>query len=221
MVCDLLVENFPHIFDTAYTAKLETERDDIEEGTEKWTILLSAFYDHFEKELKVAAKEMRNIKRLRGGDEMRSAELCVIAAGAQVGQVRNLLCMLDLQQERSDELHVYHRRIIASKPDLEHPWKLRKRAMPRTICDNCGKVADDHGGAGCLVRSCIMSGLQRGSAACKTFRRTESEAAAENHPNPPAKIARSAASLWCCVKAHTENLYPAPAIPSASTSSKT
>ena len=48
VVCDLLVENFPYIFDTAYTAKLETELDDIEEGTEKWTDLLNGFYDYFE-----------------------------------------------------------------------------------------------------------------------------------------------------------------------------
>src|SRR5216684_7757308 len=41
VVCDLLVKNFPYIFDTAYTAKLETELDDIEEGTEKWTDLLN------------------------------------------------------------------------------------------------------------------------------------------------------------------------------------
>src|ERR1039458_3923714 len=32
VVCDLLVKNFPYIFDTAYTAKLEEELDDIEEG---------------------------------------------------------------------------------------------------------------------------------------------------------------------------------------------
>src|SRR6202453_2914418 len=64
VVCDLLVENFPYIFDTTYTAKLETELDDIEEGTEKWTDLLNGFYDHFEKELKDAGKKMRNIKRM-------------------------------------------------------------------------------------------------------------------------------------------------------------
>ncbi len=33
VVCELLVKNFPYIFDTTYTAKLETELDDIEEGT--------------------------------------------------------------------------------------------------------------------------------------------------------------------------------------------
>ena len=58
VVCDLLVEEFPYIFDTKYTAKLEEELDDIEEGKEKWTDLLNGFYDYFEEELKDAGKKM-------------------------------------------------------------------------------------------------------------------------------------------------------------------
>ena len=51
VVTDLLVANFPYIFDPQYTAKLEEELDDIEDGKELWTDLLGAFYGHFEKEL--------------------------------------------------------------------------------------------------------------------------------------------------------------------------
>src|SRR5580700_4280398 len=72
VVCDLLVKNFPYIFDTAYTATLEGELDDIEEGKEKWTDLLGGFYTHFEKELKVAEKKMESIKAM----EIRTDEKC-------------------------------------------------------------------------------------------------------------------------------------------------
>jgi DNA topoisomerase-1 len=64
VVTDLLVKNFPYIFDLAYTAKLETELDDIEEGKERWTDLLRGFYGYFQEELKVAGKNMENIKRM-------------------------------------------------------------------------------------------------------------------------------------------------------------
>ncbi|MGD0442898.1 MAG: type I DNA topoisomerase [Edaphobacter sp.] len=64
VVTKLLVKNFPYIFDTAYTATLEGELDAVEEGHEKWTDLLSGFYDHFEKELVVAEKKMEDIKRM-------------------------------------------------------------------------------------------------------------------------------------------------------------
>src|SRR6202789_3495863 len=64
VVTDLLVANFPYIFDPKYTAKLEEELDDIEDGKEIWTDLLGAFYGHFEKELVHAGKHMENIKRM-------------------------------------------------------------------------------------------------------------------------------------------------------------
>ena len=44
VVTDLLVANFPYIFNPEYTAKLEEELDDIEDGKESWTDLLKAFY---------------------------------------------------------------------------------------------------------------------------------------------------------------------------------
>ncbi|WP_263418029.1 type I DNA topoisomerase [Terriglobus albidus] len=63
VVTELLVKNFPYIFKYDYTAQLETELDDVEDGKEKWTDLLKGFYDHFEQELSVAEKNMEEIKR--------------------------------------------------------------------------------------------------------------------------------------------------------------
>ncbi len=64
VVTDLLVANFPDIFDLAYTARLEEELDEIEEGKEKWTAALAEFYGKFSKDLKYAQKHMENIKRM-------------------------------------------------------------------------------------------------------------------------------------------------------------
>ncbi len=72
VVTGLLVKNFPYIFDTQYTAKLEGELDAVEEGQERWTDLLTSFYDHFEGELKVAGTQMEDIKRM----EHATDEIC-------------------------------------------------------------------------------------------------------------------------------------------------
>ena len=64
VVTDLLVENFRDIFDVQYTARLEEELDEIEEGKEKWTDALTDFYKRFEKDLHYAEKHMENIKRM-------------------------------------------------------------------------------------------------------------------------------------------------------------
>jgi DNA topoisomerase-1 len=72
VVTGLLVKNFPYIFDPLYTAKLESELDAVEEGQERWTDLLTGFYDHFEKELIVAGRNMEDIKRM----EHATDEIC-------------------------------------------------------------------------------------------------------------------------------------------------
>ena len=64
VVTDLLVENFRDIFDLQYTARLEEELDEIEEGKEKWQDAMSDFYKKFQKDLKYAEKHMENIKRM-------------------------------------------------------------------------------------------------------------------------------------------------------------
>ncbi len=64
VVTDLLVENFRDIFDVQYTARLEEELDEIEEGKETWTNALDEFYKRFAKDLRYAEKHMENIKRM-------------------------------------------------------------------------------------------------------------------------------------------------------------
>jgi DNA topoisomerase-1 len=64
VVTDLLVKNFAEIFDPAYTARLEEELDEIEEGKEKWTDALGGFYKKFSKDLRYAEKHMENVKRM-------------------------------------------------------------------------------------------------------------------------------------------------------------
>jgi DNA topoisomerase-1 len=64
VVTDLLVENFKDIFDFQYTARLEEELDEIEDGKEIWTDALAEFYKKFEKDLHYAEKHMENVKRM-------------------------------------------------------------------------------------------------------------------------------------------------------------
>jgi DNA topoisomerase-1 len=64
VVTDLLIENFKDIFDFQYTARLEEELDEIEDGKEAWTDALGEFYKKFEKDLHYAEKHMENVKRM-------------------------------------------------------------------------------------------------------------------------------------------------------------
>src|SRR5207244_10683596 len=64
VVTDLLIENFHDIFDVQYTARLEEELDEIEEGKEKWTDALADLYKKCEKDRHYAEKHIENIKRM-------------------------------------------------------------------------------------------------------------------------------------------------------------
>lgn len=50
----VLVNNFPDILDINFTAQLENELDEVEDGQREWHELLRSFYDQFEKDLQAA-----------------------------------------------------------------------------------------------------------------------------------------------------------------------
>ena len=63
IVNDLLVENFDDLFNVQYTAHMEEELDEIEEGKMRWTEALAEFYGKFTKDLEAAKRHMRDVKR--------------------------------------------------------------------------------------------------------------------------------------------------------------
>ncbi len=62
IVSDLLIKSFEDIFDVRYTARLEEELDEIEEGKLDWRAALQEFYDKFARDLERAGEEMENVK---------------------------------------------------------------------------------------------------------------------------------------------------------------
>ncbi len=63
VVTDLLVDHFDEIFAYDYTARLERDLDEIENGHEDWIHTLGEFYAEFSKELQQAKLEMKNLRK--------------------------------------------------------------------------------------------------------------------------------------------------------------
>lgn len=61
-VTDLLVDAFPDIFNVGFTAEMEKELDDVEEGSIDWQQVLNNFYVEFEKDMATADQHMPNYK---------------------------------------------------------------------------------------------------------------------------------------------------------------
>jgi len=137
VVCDLLVESFPYIFDTKYTAKLEEELDDIEEGKEKWTDLLNGFYDHFEDELKDAGKTMRDIKRM----EQKTNETCDVCGSPLLlkwGKFGSFFAC-SAYNKKDPTSCTFTKENTAGKPDMNTP-EAQEAGETEEYCENCGRV---------------------------------------------------------------------------------
>ncbi len=63
IVNDLLIGSFDEIFNVQYTAALEVQLDEIEEGRAEWRSTLRNFYDKFTHDLVKAREHMKDIKR--------------------------------------------------------------------------------------------------------------------------------------------------------------
>jgi DNA topoisomerase-1 len=137
VVCDLLVESFPYIFDTKYTARLEEELDDIEDGKEKWTDLLNGFYDHFEDELKDAGKKMRDIKRMEEVTNEK-CDLCGSPLVLKWGKFGSFYAC-SAYDKKDPSSCTFTKENTASKPDLNMP-EAQEADEKEEYCENCGKV---------------------------------------------------------------------------------
>ena len=165
VVCDLLVKNFPYIFDTAYTAKLEEELDDIEEGKEKWTDLLNGFYDYFEVELKDAGKNMENIKRMEQVTQEK-CELCGSPLVLKWGKFGTFFAC-SAYNKKDPTSCTFTKENIASKPDLNTP-EAQEAGETEEYCENCGKVMIMRRGLFGPFMSCPD---YNADPPCKTFRK--------------------------------------------------
>jgi DNA topoisomerase-1 len=63
-VNDLLIESFDDIFNATYTARMEEELDEIEEGKLDWRAALHEFYGKFSKDLENAAEMIKGKKKM-------------------------------------------------------------------------------------------------------------------------------------------------------------
>jgi DNA topoisomerase-1 len=63
VVTDQLLSSFNDLFDVRYTARMEDELDEIEDGKIDWREAMREFYARFENDLDKAAREMKDIKR--------------------------------------------------------------------------------------------------------------------------------------------------------------
>jgi DNA topoisomerase I len=137
VVTDLLVENFRDIFDLQYTAHLEEELDDIEEGKEKWTDTLAEFYKKFQKDLKYAEKHMENIKRMEKPTDEK-CERCGAPLVIKWGKHGSFYACSTYDKENKDTC-TFTKENPINLPDLDSA-DVQETGAAEEYCENCGRV---------------------------------------------------------------------------------
>ncbi len=136
VVTDLLVENFRDIFDVQYTARLEEELDEIEEGKETWTGALSEFYKKFEKDLRYAQKHMENIKRMEKPTDEK-CERCGSPLVIKWGKHGSFYACSSYDKEDPNSC-TFTKENPINLPDLDSA-DLQETSQEE-YCENCGRV---------------------------------------------------------------------------------
>jgi len=136
VVTDLLVENFPDIFDVQYTARLEEELDEIEEGKEKWTDTLAEFYKKFQKDLKYAEKHMENIKRMEKPTDEK-CERCGSPLVIKWGKHGSFYACSTYDKEDPNTC-TFTKENPINLPDLDSADL--QETTQEEYCENCGRV---------------------------------------------------------------------------------
>lgn len=77
IVTGILVDSFPEVLDVAFTAQMEQELDDVEEGKRQWLEVMHEFYDGFRQRLAAAETTMKSPRDLTVETDL----VCELCAG--------------------------------------------------------------------------------------------------------------------------------------------
>ena len=130
VVTDLLLESFDDIFDVTYTARMEQELDEIEEGKIDWRIAMQEFYERFDKDLKHAEEHMTDIKRMEKPTDL-TCEKCGKPLVIKWGKHGSFIACTGYPE------CTYTRELAVDLPDVDKA-DLSEQG-DEEYCENCGR----------------------------------------------------------------------------------
>ncbi len=130
-VNDLLVECFDDLFNTDYTARMESSLDEIEEGKLDWRMALRGFYDRFSKDLEDAKENIKDKKKQAiPTDEV--CEKCNAGMVIKFGRYGQFLACESYPECKNT-------REVAKKSDPETDDDSETETEEIPVCELCGK----------------------------------------------------------------------------------
>src|ERR1700691_5880844 len=131
VVTDLLLESFNDIFDVKYTARMEHDLDEIEEGKLDWREAMGEFYERFMKDLGNAETHMTNIKRMEKPTDL-TCDKCGKPLVIKWGKHGSFLACTGYPE------CTYTRELTVDLPDVDKADLVEQG--DEEYCQNCGRT---------------------------------------------------------------------------------
>ena len=138
VVTDLLLESFQNLFDVTYTARMEAELDEIEEGKMDWRAAMSEFYERFQKDLEYAERNMTDIKRMEKPTDL-VCDKCGKPMVIRWGRHGSFIACTGYNEKNAEgePACTNTRELTVDLPDLDKADLTEQDA--EEYCENCGR----------------------------------------------------------------------------------
>jgi len=132
IVNDLLVQNFPDIFDVEFTAKMEENLDQVESKKLDFLQVLTRFYKPFSKDLNTASEEMLSVKGVGIPTDLKCPQ-CDKPVRIKVGKNGHFLACTGYPD------CTYSNDYIRDEKGIIQPDEPSEEEATDKVCDKCGK----------------------------------------------------------------------------------
>ncbi|MGD8212009.1 MAG: type I DNA topoisomerase, partial [Desulfobacterales bacterium] len=132
IVNDLLVQNFPDIFDVEFTAKMEENLDQVESQKLDFLHVLNGFYQPFSKDLDTASEEMLSVKGVGIPTDLKCPK-CGKPVRIKVGKNGHFLACTGYPD------CTYSNDYIRDEKGIIQPEEQSEEEATDKVCDKCGQ----------------------------------------------------------------------------------
>jgi DNA topoisomerase-1 len=131
IVNDLLVQNFPDIFDVQFTAKMEENLDQVESDKLDFQQILNRFYKPFSKDLDTASEEMLSVKGVGLPTDLKCPQ-CGKPVRIKVGKNGHFLACTGYPE------CTYSNDYVRNDKGIIQPEEQPEDEATDKVCDKCG-----------------------------------------------------------------------------------
>ncbi|MDQ0972707.1 DNA topoisomerase-1 [Neobacillus niacini] len=139
IVDELILEFFPDIINVDFTAKMEQDLDNVEEGKVRWVEIIDGFYQQFEKHLEIAEKEMQSVE-IKDEPAGEDCELCSSPMVFKMGRYGKFMACSNFPDCRNTKAIV--KEIGVTCPNCKEGNIIERKSKKKRIFYGCDRFPE-------------------------------------------------------------------------------